>query len=68
MIKVEVCSRVQKKSMQIQDLYNYIKHWGFDHALLNCKISPDRNSIVFYDDQAFKVFQETFKKPWRRMY
>lgn len=54
--------------MYSQDLYNYIKKWGLDHTLLNCRISPDRNSIIFYDDQAFKVFQETFKKPWRRIY
>lgn len=68
MIKVEVCSKAQQRSMKVQEIYNYIKRWGFDNALLNCKISPDRNTILFYDDNAFKVFQETFKNPWRRIY
>lgn len=68
MIRVEVCSRSQIRSMKVQEIYNYIKRWGFEHALLNCKIAPDRNTIVFYDEKAFEAFKETFKQPWKRIY
>lgn len=68
MIKVEVCSLMQQKSKKAGDYYNYIKNWGLGHQLLNCRVTPDRNSIVFFDESAFNVFQETFKNPWRRIY
>ena len=68
MIKVEVCSLAQQKSRKSYEYYDYIKQWGLKHALLNCKVTPDRNTIMFYDEKAFKVFQETFKNPWRRIY
>lgn len=68
MIKVEVMSFTDEKSMFSGEKLNYIKQWGLKNFILNCKITPDRKHIYFYDEKSFEEFKKTFQKSWKRIY
>ena len=68
MIKVELMSFTDERSMFSGEKFDYIKQWGLKHSLLNCKIAPNRKHIVFYDEKSFEEFKKTFQKSWRRIY
>lgn len=69
MIKVEIVNTVDKRLHKDTEIYNYVQQWNREHSHhVFHKILPERNHIVIYDQESFKIFQETYKKKWRRVW
>jgi len=69
MIKIETMTISSKKGMWSAEIYTYIREWvEKNKSRYHFKLTPDRNSIVFYNEEGFEHFKNTFEKPWRRIY
>lgn len=69
MIKVELASVLDKRGGKSQAKYNAIIAWSHKYkGMTHHKVVPSRDYVLFYDDESFDMFKETYNETWRRIY